>query len=229
VRPIGEPRCEILVGGVPLPCDAPVRTWHATGCLFPTRFHRITTRWIVNHWTASENAALRVYASMRGHRNKEGNPEPLSVHFIIDQIGEIYQCADADARCAHAADGGGNEYGVGIEIVNRGHGHAPARGYERSLRTERIHRREVIYGEFYPAQVTAVIALNVALARAYGLPVQVPLTEYGDVYPTTLPAPMRNSFRGSIGHLHLGGKVDPGLELLRRIHATGEALGLGVG
>jgi N-acetyl-anhydromuramyl-L-alanine amidase AmpD len=218
---IGEPRLSIIVRGQPYRCLAPVRTWHATGLHFLTRTRR-ETRWIVNHWTASENAASRVFESLRSHVDRDGKPEPLSVHFIVDQLGEIYQCADTEALCAHAL--GGNTYGIGIEIVNRGDGGAPDRGFDRPKRTEMIHGRMCTYGEFYAAQVASVVALNAALAAAYSLPLRVPM-KGGDVFPGVLEPHYLAGYRGVLGHLHISaGKRDPGLELLRRIHAAGAAV-----
>lgn len=222
---LGEPKLEIIVRGQRFRCLAPVRTWLDTGLHFLTRTRR-ETRWIINHWTGSENAATRVFEGMRSRLGPGGKPEPLSVHFIVDQLGEIYQCADTDARCAHARDGNGNTYGIGIEIVNRGDGDAPARGFVRTRRTELIHGRMCTYGEFFPAQVASVVALNAALAAAYALPLRVPMRD-GDVYPTAVPPRYLASFRGVLGHCHLTtGKRDPGLELLRRIHSTGAAVGI---
>lgn len=217
---------EIIVRGQSYRCLAPVRPWTSTGMHFLTRM-RHETRWIINHWTAAENSADRAFEFMRDHKSATtGKPEALSVHFIVDQLGEIYQCADADARCAHCADGGGNSYGVGIEIINRGHGKAPDKGFTRTRRTERIHGRLIEYGEFFPAQIASVIALNAALCSAYSLPMRVPILN-GDVFPTVLPAHIAATFRGPAGHLHFSPvKPDPGLDLLRKIHAHGMAVGI---
>jgi len=191
---------------------------------FLTRMRVQETRWVINHWTASENSADRVFENMRDRKSREGKPEPVSVHFIVDQLGEIFQCADADARCAHCAAGNGNTYGVGVEIINRGHGLAPSKGFERTRRTDRIHGVPVSYGEFFPAQIAAVIALNVALCSAYGLPLRAPLLD-GDVFPTVMPPVLALRHRGVTGHLHFErGKPDPGLDILRKIHAHGMAL-----
>lgn len=219
------PAQEIIVRGVRFRCLAPVRSWHETGLHFITRMRK-ETRFVVVHWTAAENRPAQVVANMRSHMNAQREPEPLSVHFVIDQLGEVYQCADADARCAHAGENGGNEFGVGIEVINRGHGTAPSRGFDRALRTETIHGRPVTYREFYPAQVASVVELCSALCTAYGLPLRVPISN-GDVHPTVLPPQYLGGYRGVLGHLHLStvGKVDPGLEVLRRVHATGLGIG----
>jgi hypothetical protein len=203
---------EIIVGGKRWPCAANVRTWIETGFHFVGRL-RTETRWIINHWTAAENSAPQTFENMR--------TRGVSVHFICDQLGDIYQCADADARLAHAQENGGNTFGVGIEIINRGHGNAPAKSFVRTPRTERIHGHEITYGEFFPAQIASVIALNRALCQAYGLPLRCPVKN-GEIYATVLPLKYLSTYRGCMGHLNLDeGKPDPGLDLLERIHAAG--------
>jgi len=204
---------EIIVGGKRWPVAAPVRTWIDTGFHFVGRL-RTDTRWIVNHWTGAENSAAQCFVNMRARK--------VSVHFICDQLGEIYQCADADTRLAHAQENGGNTFGVGIEIVNRGHDFTvPARSFDRPRRTETIHGRPVTYGEFFPAQVASVIALNTALCKAYGLPLRCPVKN-GAVYATVLPLRYLSTYTGCLGHMNLdAGKPDPGLDLLEKIHAAG--------
>ena len=211
----------IIVGGKAFPCAVPVYNWVETGFHFTARM-RLQTRWIINHWTASENSAEQIYQSMRGHKNADGKPEPLSVHFIVDALGAAYQCMDADARGAHCRGGNGNSYGVGIEIVNRGHDFTkPSKGIERPRRTDRVHGQLIAYGEFLPAQIATVVALNRALCNAYELPLRMPMKD-GDVYATTMPDAYRDSYRGCGGHYHFErGKVDPAIDILRRIHAAG--------
>jgi hypothetical protein len=205
---------EIIVHGKPVRCLAPVRHWTATGMHFLTRMRIGELRWIVNHWTGAENRAEAVFDNMCERR--------VSVHFIVDQLGTIWQTADTAARCAHAADNGGNSWGIGIEVINRGHGSAPMKGFVRPRRTEVIHGHKVTYGDFFEPQIASVIALNAALCTAYGLPMRVPQRPDGTVWPTTLPAASLATFRGCLGHLHLDAvKPDPGLELLRRIHVAG--------
>lgn len=205
----------IIVGGQAFPCLVPVHTMLETGLHFTART-RVETRWSVNHWTASENEAERVFENLL--RNKR------SVHFVVDQRGEAFQFADTAARLAHAVENGGNSYGVGIEIVNMGSGPA-SRDFPRVRKTERIHGRPVTYGAFYEAQIQTVILLNQAICAAYGLPVVVPLGDDGDVFAEVLPPARLATFRGALGHMNLDAqKVDPAPELLRRIHAAGAGL-----
>lgn len=213
----------IIVAGKPFMCSHPVKTWLDTGMHFGPARMRLQTRWVINHWTGAENSAEQTYRGMREHRNALGMPEPLSVHFIVDQLGEIFQCADTEARLAHCKAGGGNTYGVGIEVINRGHSKNPSKGFERSRMNETVHGQLINYGAFFPAQIEAVIALNRSICAAYDLPVRVPLKD-GDVYAGVLPDAYREGYRGCLGHFHLErGKVDPAIDILRRIHESGLA------
>lgn len=212
----------IIVAGKPVACTVPVRTWHDTGMHFVTRMRGVPPRWVINHWTASENSAEQVYRGMRDRKDALGRPDPVSVHFLVDQLGAAFQLADAEARCAHCRAGDGNTYGVGIEIVNRGHGSAPSKGFERTPVTERVHGQLVRYGAFFPAQVQTVIALNRAICAAYQLPMRCPIGPDGDVLATVMPDAVRERFRGCGGHYQWEkGKVDPAPDLLRRIHEAG--------
>lgn len=224
---MSEPAQVIIVGGRQIRCAAPVRTWLTTRYHFLTRM-RTETRWIVNHWTGAENSAERCFQNMRDRINPlTRKPEPYSVHFIVDQMGDVYQCADADARCAHAVANGGNTYGVGIEIINRGHAPSDNKAFIRQKVTEHVHGREITYGAFYPAQIGSVIALNIALCGAYGLPVRVPMKD-GEVFETVLPSGYLATFRGPLGHYNLDyGKVDPAPGLLREINSAGLRLAVG--
>jgi N-acetylmuramoyl-L-alanine amidase len=215
VSPLGE----IIIAGRRWPLRAPVKTWLETGLVYAPAPLRRQTWWIVNHWTGSENTPEQAFANMRARK--------CSVHFLVDQLGVIYQFADAQARLAHAKPQragdvlSGNSYGVGIEIVNRGHGEAPEKGFIRRRRTEKIHGETITYGEFFAAQIASVIELNAALCDAYGLPLRVPM-KAGAVYPTVLPRNYLATYRGALGHLQLDpAKPDPGLDLLEQIHRAG--------
>jgi N-acetyl-anhydromuramyl-L-alanine amidase AmpD len=204
--------------------DLRVRSWHNTGLRFDCRVRRARTRVVVLHWTSAENPPAAMHKNMREHRNERGVLEPLSVHFAVDQVGEVYQFCDADALCAHAR--GVNDVSVGIEILNRGSNMAaPHKGIERELLTEKIHGVDVPYYAFTPAQVQSVLSLTSVLCRVYGLPMRVPMRG-DDVFPTELPPSERAVFTGVIGHLHAaagGRKSDPGLALLRAVAARGAA------
>ncbi len=205
---------EIVVDGESVHCSAKVRTWHETGLWFMHLKPRECTELIVLHWTGAENPPSAVYRNMTAGG--------LSVHFVVDQAGTVFQMADANALCAHAK--GVNDRAIGIEVINRGDAvGVPDKGVQRDTVIETIHGKQVRYAAFKSAQVVAVVQLVEALCEAYGLPLRVP-TERGDVLADALPKKQLEAFRGVIGHLHArSGKRDPGVRLLRLVHARGEA------
>ncbi len=205
---------EIVVDGKSVHCGANVRTWHETGLWFMGLKPREQTQMVVLHWTGAENPPEAVYRNM--------SASGLSVHFVIDQAGVVWQMADTCALCAHAK--GVNDRAIGIEIVNRGDAvGVPDKGVQRDTVIETIHGKQVKYAAFKAAQVVAAVELVTALCEAYGLPLRVP-TERGDVVARALPKAQLDAFRGVIGHLHTkASKRDPGVRLLRLVHARGEA------
>lgn len=170
---------------------------------------RSATTAVVVHHTGGRGSHHQVYSTLV----KRG----LSVHFCVNGDGEIWQYADASARCAHA--GTANGFTCGIEVVNPAR-ETPMRGdFPRQVVVEEIHGVDVRHTTFTSEQVKSVLALTEALCRAYGLPHEVPMAN-GDVVATALPKERLEAFRGVIGHLHVTTrKVDPGLAVLRSIAA----------
>jgi N-acetyl-anhydromuramyl-L-alanine amidase AmpD len=207
----------IVVRGQPVAVEAPVRTWHESGMQFPATRWRDTTTAIVCHWTGAENPPSALYRNM--HKSK------LSVHFVLDAEGLIWQMMDAGRFGAHCQAHGANAYSVGIELINRGSAITlPDKGVVRPILRERIHGALVRYAGFTMAQVMSCLALCESLCRAYELPMQVP-QRGGDVLPTAMTLAEARRFRGCGGHMHFERKkADPGLELLRAIHARGAQL-----
>lgn len=205
-------RPAIIVGGGLVDCEAAVYDWTATGMHFAGKSRTKETRYVICHWTGSENAPRDVWTNMQKRK--------VSVHFIVAQNGDVYQCCDTDQRCSHAAESGGNDHGVGIEFISRGHDtKVPTKGIAREVRTETIHKRRVQYGSMTPSQVSTAIALTSAICRAYRLPTSVPIdVKTRGIYASVLPPLYLETFRGILGHFHLdANKVDPGLDLLRRL------------
>lgn len=217
-QPRDQDQHEIVVSSRRVYTGATVRTWHETGLLFSSvKPRHEATGLIVLHWTGSENAPPSV------HRNL--SEEGLSVHFVIDQFGVVWQMADANALCAHAT--GVNVRSVGIEMINRGNDRkVPTRGVERVTVTERIHNQPVVYAGFTLEQQVAAIALVQTLCGVYRLPMAVPM-QAGKVRATRLDAEQLRTFRGVIGHLHAQSgertKCDPGLRMLELVHLHGLA------
>lgn len=215
----------IEIGGALFQCDAPVMGPRESGLAFPVRRMRSQTRWLICHWTGSENKAPTIFRNMISRH--------VSAHFLVAQDGLIFQCADANARLAHTLGdeldkegkptGDGNAFGVGIEFVNRGHDlRVPDHGYARTPVEEVIHGRRIRYGRMTRPQVASGIALCATLCRAYRLPMVVPIdARTGRVYGSRGPKSARERFVGICGHYWFdAGKSDPGLDLLEQIAAA---------
>lgn len=216
-----------IAGGVEIPIDAVVHTWEAHTLVFTTSLRSHETRAIVNHWTAAENPPDRVFANMKNHRNALTQKlEPLSVHFVVDAIGEVWQFADTDARCSHCKAHEANSWTVGIEFVCRGDNFAaPQRGHIRQRSSGVIHGDRVSYDDLTAAQIQTGIRLNEALCKVYSLPMRVPETSTGELYNTELPAKYIARFAGCLAHFELERKKrDPGLTLMLAIQERGREL-----
>ncbi len=220
----------ILRAGQPVEVGLRIKTMRETGYEFPSRM-RTETRLIINHATGAENYVAQVYENMMRHKSALGQLQPLSVHFIIDQKGTIYQTADADARCAHCAgsyrDFSPNAVSIGIEIVGRltDWRKVPNKGVVRPRMKETIHGVEMDVDEMLPAQCEAAAQLNEVLCAMYKLPLRVPEEDKsGAVRLETLSQRDAEAFTGCAGHLHFASKPDPGRLVLRAIQERGRAL-----
>ncbi len=215
---------ELIVRGFGRAVPFNVRTFRTTGMEFVGRT-RLVTRAIVLHTTGAENDADDVYRNMSERLTAQGKPEKLSVHFIIDQRGTIYQTADTEMRAAHCKAMDANSWSIGIELVNRLHNFkAPTKGYLRLRVTDHIHGEELTYDDLYPRQVEQCTRLVRALCELYKLPMRVPEDELGNVRSDVLAEEEAARFTGVVGHLQLEPKkVDPGMRVLRAIQAAGKA------
>jgi N-acetylmuramoyl-L-alanine amidase len=136
------------------------------------------------------------------------NQRGLSVHFMIDNDGTIYQTLDLLHCAFHAA--GVNEVAIGIELQNRGDAARFPNFYdgERQAATCWVHGVQFLSYVFTEAQYEAVGRLSRALARILEIPPTSP-RHGGDLVWTTIEQPRR--FSGFLGHYHVSAnKWDPG-------------------
>ncbi len=219
----------IIQSGVRVDVGLRVRTYQETGYAFPARTRRRETRLIITHATAAENPPSAVYKNMMGHQNESGRPQPLSVHFVIDHKGTIFQMADVDSRGAHCAGAyasfSPNSVSVGIEVIGRltDFRKVPSKGIERPRVRETIHGVEMDVDEMLPAQCEAAAQLCEALCTLYALPLRVPERPDGAVSLEMMNEKAAAVFTGCCGHLHVGAKPDPGAYVLRAIQARGKS------
>ncbi len=210
-----------VAGSKAIECGANVVTWHEHGLWFASLPKRSVTRIIVAHWTGGQGKAPQVFRTLQQRH--------LSVHFVINPDGTIYQHCDADMRCAHAGslddgdhDGhqlSGNAESIGIEIVNPASPTLVPGDYHRELMRECIHDRDFTYTGFTIEQTKAALQLIEALCKHYGLPMRVPLDGVG-LLPDVFTESDFRAFSGVCGHFHLTErKRDPGLAFLRAVRA----------
>lgn len=117
----------------------------------------------VNHWdaTLSSEACARII-------NKRG----LSMHFLIDNDGTIYQMLDIQHPAWQAGSKFWNVNGIGVEISNAYYTKYQSwyvkRGFgERPIVKSEVHGRSLgEHLDFYPVQLDALAALWEAVANA---------------------------------------------------------------
>lgn len=162
----------------------------------------------------------------------------LSVHFMLDVDGTIYQTLDLKERARHA--GSANDRSIGVEIAQMGAYAKPEtldKWYERDVsgvvrlknasaylpsRGLLLARNDLIKGEingtllhqydFTEAQYDALIRLTAAINRVLPrVALVAPAHGTGDVTNHVLSAEELANHRGLIGHYHLTkDKSDPG-------------------
>lgn len=183
---------EIVVSGRLAHCDAEVRSLIGTPHEFTAR-PRITEPEVVMwHWTGGRGDAMQVEGVLR----RRG----LSINFIIDRDGVVWQCCDAGRATAHA--GGkhavlsSNPRGPGVEVCGVG---GDGVWWTRE-------------------QAGSGRALARSLSTALGLPLDCPRDAAGNVLSTLMTRAALQAFRGHIGHYHVASnKSDPGTAWLAEI------------
>jgi len=170
----------------------------------------------VNHWDVCLSAA-----SCATILNKRG----ISVHFLIDNDGTIFQTLDTQHKAWHAGISryeGGNPKGIGVEISNayylkyqdwyvgRGHGERPIQehGY--------VHGKTLKpFLDFYPVQLEALKALWKALHLGLNIPLEYPQNSEGIIDTSVNSDCQRGKFKGFCNHYNFTrGKIDcAGLDL----------------
>lgn len=128
----------------------------------------------------------------------------LSVHFLIDNDGTIYQLLDMNHIAYHAGSSKWNANSIGVEISNA---YYPKyqNWYRKNGFGERpVWREKKVHGSylepflgFYDVQLEALKALMKAVNEATGIPLETPNSS-----TTSAPA-VRGQYEGFISHYHL--------------------------
>lgn len=161
-------------------------------------------RLFVNHWDVCLNST-----SCASVLNRRG----ISVHFLIDNDGTIYQTLDMQHGAWHAGHARANRASVGVEISNayypkyqdwyveNGFGERPVI-QEAWVHTEKL---EPFLG-FYPEQIEAAKALWKAIHKAAGVQYQTPLSQTGKTSTKYYQDALYGNFNGIISHYHVSKK-----------------------
>lgn len=151
-------------------------------------------RMFVNHWDVCLTSKIcHKVLSKRG----------ISVHFLIDWDGTIYQTMDMQHVAWHAGGRNWNNWSVGVEICNPYY-EQYQEWYEKRGVSRPIVEDAECHGTplerhlgFFAVQLEALRALSMAVHAAAGVPLVTPDTT------TVYPPAVSGEFRGFISHYHL--------------------------
>jgi len=161
-------------------------------------------RYFVNHWDVCLNAQ-----SCQRVLDRRG----ISVHFLIDNDGTIYQTMDIQHGAWHAGSARANRASVGVEISNayypkyqnwyvkNGFGERPI------IDDAWVHGNKLEpFTGFYPQQIEAAKALWKAIHTATGIPYETPLSQFGKTSTRYVQDVPYGSFSGFVSHYHVSKK-----------------------
>lgn len=158
----------------------------------------------VNHWDVCLSAE-----SCATVLNRRG----ISVHFLIDNDGTIFQMLDTQHKAWHAGHprlGGGNTTGIGVEISNayylkyqdwyvkNGFGERPIQEHAY------VHGRTLKpFTDFYPVQLDALKALWKACHIGLNIPLEYPKDKNGHIETSVHYDCERGKFHGFCNHYNI--------------------------
>lgn len=135
----------------------------------------------------------------------------LSVHFMIDNDGTIYQLMDTKHIAWHAGNRRVNNSSIGVEISN-----AYYPKYQKIYEMKGFGKRPIWVNDvehakekgdkflgFYDVQIDALKALIKSLHEAHNIPLEVPLGDDGKMIKTVFPGAKSGKFRGVVNHFHI--------------------------
>jgi len=162
-------------------------------------------RLFVNHWDVCLNST-----SCASVLNRRG----ISVHFLIDNDGTIYQALDMQHGAWHAGHVRSNRASVGVEISNayypkyqdwyvkNGFGERP------TIEDAWVHGEELDpFLGFYPVQIEALKALWEAIHQSADVELQTPLDQNTNKTSTKYyQDALYGNFSGFVSHYHISKK-----------------------
>ena len=177
-------------------------------------------RYFVNHWDVClSSGACQKVLDNRG----------ISVHFLIDNDGTIYQTIDMQHGCWHAGSERANRASVGVEISNayypkyqdwyvrNGHGERPM------IEGVRCQGEDLDpFMGFYPVQIRALKQLWKAIHKGLDIPYNAPLNQFDNTATKYVQDVKYGDFRGFVSHYHVSkNKIDcAGLDIKALLEET---------
>ena len=134
----------------------------------------------------------------------------LSVHFLIDNDGTIYQTMDINDVAYHAGSRTWNNNSIGVEISNAYYPKHQSWYVKQGLGERPIIDDAIVHGQrlkpftgFYPQQLEALKALAKAVNKATGIPLKTPLDRSKKTNTTVSKKAASGKFEGFVSHYHL--------------------------
>jgi len=157
----------------------------------------------VNHWDVCLNS--KSCAKVLNNRG-------ISVHFLIDNDGTIYQMVDTQHGAWHAGIGKINHKSIGVEISN-----AYSLKYQSWYEKNKFGPRPIVndawvngsklkgHLDFYPVQIQAAKALWRACSYAYDIPLESIHGDNGSFQTSTKTEKnvASGKFKGIVSHYHI--------------------------
>ena len=161
-------------------------------------------RYFVNHWDVCLNSL-----SCQRVLDRRG----VSVHFLIDNDGTIYQTMDLQHAAWHAGSERTNRPSIGVEISNayypkyqnwyikNGFGERPM------VEDAWVHGNKLeTFTGFYPVQIEALKSLWKACANAAGIPMDTPKNQFDKTSTKYEQKVAYGNFKGFVSHYHVSKK-----------------------
>tara|TARA_Y100000593_G_scaffold85894_1_gene163654 strand:- start:1606 stop:2505 length:900 start_codon:yes stop_codon:yes gene_type:complete len=196
----------IFCNGIPVSIkwDKVETSWIKDGCYSKVKGKPRKPTMVVTHWDATLSAA-----SCKRILEKRG----ISTHFVIDNDGTIVQLVDTQDVAWHAGIRRVNKASVGIDFSN-----AVYTKYNKAYQKKGFGFRPIIDGwrvhgwrpkpflGAYPVQIEAYKALIEALHKHYGIPLECPLDDDGNLLTKVHKPSKRAKFKGVVNHYNLSRK-----------------------
>jgi len=157
-------------------------------------------RLFVNHWDVCLDST---------RCNDVLNKRGISVHFLIDNDGTIFQTLDMQHGAWHGSSGRVNRASVGVEISNAYYPKYQNWYKKRGFGERPIMKDTVVHGQklddfmgFYDIQIQAAQALWKAIESCSNVEYQTPLDANGNTSTTYVQDVVYGKFAGIVSHYH---------------------------